>query len=152
MSRPRRRVCLDGGLKLDLNKLRHRGFVQPGSRTRPHPICWTSDYWGEIASGLISANMEGSYEGWLRIQLGELDQWITLVPQCRHFGGRQWYLLRLPRDEPTCVCLVEASWCYSFLQSSGLGSPSRLRIPISRSRQSRSSRPSQDQIALDCRS
>ena len=37
--------------------------------------------------------MEGSYEGWFRIQLGKLDQWITLVPQGSHFGGRQWYFI-----------------------------------------------------------
>ena len=45
------------------------------------------------ASGLITANMEGEYEGWLRIQIGELDQTIILVPRPRHFGGHQWYFV-----------------------------------------------------------
>ena len=26
-------------------------------------------------------------------QLGTLDQWITLVPRSRHFGGHQWYFV-----------------------------------------------------------
>lgn len=37
--------------------------------------------------------MEGLYEGWLRIQLGKLDQWIVLTPRPCHFGGRQWYFM-----------------------------------------------------------
>jgi hypothetical protein len=93
MSRPRQRVCLENGLKLDLNRLRRNDIVRPGAKTGPIPIRWTSDYWGEIATAFITSNMEGSYEGWLRIQLGKLDQWITLVPQRRHFGGHQWYFV-----------------------------------------------------------
>ena len=76
MPRPRQRACLNQGLKLDLNKLRRLGLVRPGARSGPTGIRWSSDYWGEIASGLITANMESSYEGWLRIQIGVLDQWI----------------------------------------------------------------------------
>jgi hypothetical protein len=53
---------------------------------------WTHSYTGEeIASGLITANMEGKYGGWLRILIGGLDQRIDLVTHSRHFGGRQWY-------------------------------------------------------------
>jgi hypothetical protein len=35
--------------------------------------------------------MEGTYQGWLRIQIGSLEQWIDLATQPRYFGGRQWY-------------------------------------------------------------
>jgi len=91
MARPRQRVCLQDGLKLDLNRLMRRGFVKPGEYVGNRGITWTNSYWGEVATGLISANMSGRYEGWFRIQLGNLDQWITLLPQNRHFGGRQWY-------------------------------------------------------------
>ncbi len=35
-------------------------------------IRWTHSYWGEIASGTISADMSGPEEGWLRIQIGGL--------------------------------------------------------------------------------
>ena len=47
----------------------------------------------EIASGLISASMDGEYEGWLRIQIGSLDQRIILMPRVRHFGSSQWYFV-----------------------------------------------------------
>ena len=93
MPRPRQRVCLESGLKLDLNKLRRQGLVCPGARQWA-VIRWTNTYTGEeIANGVITSNMEGKYEGWLRIQLGGLDQTITLVPKARHFGGCQWYFV-----------------------------------------------------------
>lgn len=60
MPRPRQRVCLEQGLKLDLSKLTRQGWVQPGAKTGPHLIRWTYIYTGEeIARGLITANMEG---------------------------------------------------------------------------------------------
>jgi hypothetical protein len=54
---------------------------------------------------LIGANMQGDYEGWFRIQVGALDQWIVLVAQPRHFGGRQWYFLC-----PVTSRLVSVLW------------------------------------------
>jgi len=103
MSRPRQRVCLQDGLKLDLNRLRRRGFVMPGANIGAHGITWTHSYWGEIASGTISAGMSGAREGWFRIQLGNIDQWIILVPRARHFGGQQWYFMCPVRNRPVSV-------------------------------------------------
>ncbi len=37
--------------------------------------------------------MEGEHEGWFRIQIGNVEQKLTLVPRPRHFGGRQWYFV-----------------------------------------------------------
>src|SRR4051794_5334321 len=93
MPRPRERVCLQDGLKLDLNRLARNGLINFGRNIGSRGIRWTHSYWGEIASGTISADTSGRQEGWLRIQLGSVDQWIILVPRTRHFGGRQWYFV-----------------------------------------------------------
>jgi hypothetical protein len=52
---------------------------------------------------MISADMGGNNEGWFRIQLGSLDQWITLVARARHFGGRQWYFMCPIMNRPASV-------------------------------------------------
>ena len=69
MSRPRERVCLQDGLKLDLNRLARKGFVRLGANIGVRGITWTHSYWGEIATGTISADMSGrqrlvSYPAW----------------------------------------------------------------------------------------
>jgi hypothetical protein len=93
MPRPCQRVRLESGLKLDLNRLARRGFIQPGAY-KGCGISWTNSYTGEqIALGFITANMNGPDEGWFRIQVGSLDQHIVLVSRPRHFGGRQWYFI-----------------------------------------------------------
>jgi hypothetical protein len=81
MPRPRERVCLQDGLRLDLNRLAQKRFVQRGANIGPRGITWTHSYWGEVATGIISADMSGKDEGWFRIELGSLDQWIILVPR-----------------------------------------------------------------------
>lgn len=91
MARSRERVCLQDGLKLDLNRLAQNGFIKRGANIGIRGIRWTHSYWGEIASGMISADMSGEQTGWLRVQLGNLNQRIILFPRARHFGGRQWY-------------------------------------------------------------
>ena len=61
-------------------------------RWGPIGIRWHWTYTGEeIATGLITSNMEGPCGGWFRIQIGNLDQCIDLVAEPRNFGGRQWY-------------------------------------------------------------
>ena len=103
MPRPRERVCLQDGLKLDLNRLARKGFIKHGANVGVRGIKWTHSYWGEIASGTISADMSGPHEGWFRIQLGSLDQRIILFPRARHFGGRQWYFMCPVRNRPVSV-------------------------------------------------
>ena len=84
MPRPRKRARLEDGLKLDINKLRRQGLIQPGTYVGPNPVRWWSTYWDEeIARAQISASMTNDYEGWIRIQIGSLDQTIILVPKSR---------------------------------------------------------------------
>ena len=93
MSRSRVRVCQQDGLRLDLNRLARRGSIKFGANIGVRGIVWTHSYWGEVARGIISADMSDQYDAWLRIQIGDSIQRITLVSRSRHFGGRQWFFL-----------------------------------------------------------
>lgn len=93
MPRSRRRACLQEGLKLDLNRLARKGFIEPGARTAECSVAWPNSYWGDIAAGTISADMSAQSEGWLRITLRDLDQRIMLVAERRYYGGYQWYFV-----------------------------------------------------------
>jgi hypothetical protein len=98
-------VCLQQGLKLDMNLLARRGFIVPGSTTGPHAIRWMNSN-GEVgASGWISADMRSDIEGMLHIQIGELDQAITMVPLPRYYGGRQWFFVC-----PVMNCRASVLW------------------------------------------
>jgi hypothetical protein len=47
MSRPRHRVCLQDGLKLDLNQLARQGFIKFGSNIGARRISWSNSLIGE---------------------------------------------------------------------------------------------------------
>jgi hypothetical protein len=64
MARLRQRVCLQDGPKLDLNRLARKGFVRHGANIGVRGIKWTHSYWGDVATGMISADMNGNNEGW----------------------------------------------------------------------------------------
>jgi hypothetical protein len=103
MPRPRERVCLQDGLKLDLNRLARNGFIRRGARSGPMGIRWHSTYWNrELASGFITADMSGPQEGWLRLE-GDFNERFTLVARPRHFGGRQWYFMCPAMNRPVSV-------------------------------------------------
>ncbi len=104
MSRPRQRVCLQDGLKLNLNRLIRQGIVRPGTRTGPYLIQWTNSYTGElVASGAVTTDLCGPEEGWLCFQASSLDQWITVIGRPRYYGGRQWYFLCPETNRPASV-------------------------------------------------
>jgi hypothetical protein len=65
VSRHRERVCLEAGLKLDINRLLREGIM-------PRPT-------------------EGEIAGSLRVRYPDFEQEIQFVSRQRHFGGRQFY-------------------------------------------------------------
>ena len=69
MPRPTSRCHLESGLKLDLNRLARRGFIQPGAAIGPVGIRWTFNYTDEETLGTITADMRSADEGWFRIQI-----------------------------------------------------------------------------------
>jgi hypothetical protein len=103
MPRPRRRVCLQEGLHLDLNQLARDGFIRRGMRTDPRNIQWIHPYQGEIASGFVSADMSCAREGWLYVRIGNFNQLIALEGQPRRFGGQQWYFVCPLTKRPVSV-------------------------------------------------
>ena len=94
MPRPCKRVRLESGLRLDINRLAQRGFIQPGAISGPVGIRWTDPYFDrEIASGIIRSDLSGPVEGYLSIRIGGLVQKIYMVARNRHFGGHQWFFV-----------------------------------------------------------
>jgi hypothetical protein len=106
LPRSRQRICLQHqALKLDINWLVRRELIVPGSATGPHSIRWVNSNGEVIASGWISADMEGDTEGFFCIRIGELDQRIALVTLPRHYGGRQWFFVC-----PVMDCRASILW------------------------------------------
>jgi hypothetical protein len=93
MPRPRNRVCLQDGLKLDLNDLARKGFVKRGANIGARGISWSNSRQGQVARGVISADMTKSTNAWFRIAIGSFVQQIALVSRPRHFGGRQYFFV-----------------------------------------------------------
>ena len=112
MPRPRQRICLQGGLRLDVNSLVRRGVFRLG--TSIGLIQFSNSHTGEnVASGYISAGSEAAHCGWIRLQMGSLDQRITLIRRPRHFGGGQWYF-ECPQSWRRCSVLWMPPGAKSF--------------------------------------
>lgn len=91
MARPRRRVKLEDGLRLNLNRLVRNGIVRPGLLTGARGMRWTYTYTDELAAtATVEADMRGE-SGWLRIDVDGATQTVGLTSQPRRLGGRQWY-------------------------------------------------------------
>jgi len=93
MSRPRYRVQLESGLKLDINRLTRNMRLAPGSKWSTS-MTWTNNYTGEeVASARIVFDIRDEQWGSCEIKLGDRVQYLTLEARPRHFGGRQWYFV-----------------------------------------------------------
>jgi hypothetical protein len=92
MPRPCQRVCLQDGLKLDLNRLIRNGFIRRGALVRGL-IRWSHPYWDHIATGTYAADLTGERDGWLEIEIAGRYQRINLIACPRPYGGRQWYFI-----------------------------------------------------------
>ena len=92
MARPRERIPLEDGLKLDLNKL-HLQAISQGETTQ-QVICWEQRYLGGARTiGLLICRLVSATRGSMRLFLRSLNQSIDLVAAPRHFGGVQWYFI-----------------------------------------------------------
>jgi hypothetical protein len=89
--RPRSKVCLEDGLKLDLNRLAKKGIIKFGANIGARGISWSNSHRGVIASGVITADMTDPSHAWIVISTGRFVQRITLVSRARHLGGHQWF-------------------------------------------------------------
>jgi len=89
--RPRKRVCLEDGLRLDLNRLVADGILVSGAVT-----CRTI-FWQVVGSrelvgvAVITADLTDLAYARVRIRMRGLDQTIELIAHPRALGGSQWY-------------------------------------------------------------
>ena len=92
MPKPRQRVRLEDGLKLDLNKLVRGGFWPRGMEPLIIGTQWTSNRQGVLASALLTIQKYDEDRASLKIvMIGKFEQRVDLIAEPRHFGGRQWY-------------------------------------------------------------
>jgi len=121
--RHRRRICLQHGLKLDLNRLIRQGAARPGSSTNPYVIQWTRNG-ALIGLAVITANLCDPETGWLRCQTKGSDQLITgLLPSTL---WRQAVVLRLPGHQQTSVRALDASRSERIPLPAGVGREGRI--------------------------
>jgi hypothetical protein len=80
-------------LKLDLNHLARKGLIKFGANIGARGISWSNSHRGEIARGVITADMTDPRHAWFRIAIGGFVQQVALASRARHFGGRQWFFL-----------------------------------------------------------
>ena len=92
MARQRKRIPLEDGVKLDVNKLRVQAVSQ-GEPTKQVIYC-NPRYSGDARRfGLLVWRFSSATRASMRLRLRSLDQSIDLVALPRHFGGFQWYFI-----------------------------------------------------------
>jgi hypothetical protein len=122
MPRARQRICLESGLKLDLNQLIRQGVVRRGVRSGPFVMRWTNSYTGELAANaFLTADMRWDQEGTLHIRMADMEQTVILTPRQRKFGSNQWYFM-CPHEDRCCSVLWRPPGAREFRSRQGWGS------------------------------
>ena len=102
MARPRQRVRLEDGLRLDLNELVRQGFWPRGNEPLTITTRWTFNSRGQIASAFTTIQKQTEDRASLRtVVTGKPGQRLELIAQPRHFGGQQRYF-RCPVTGQKC--------------------------------------------------
>jgi hypothetical protein len=132
MARPRKRIELEAGFKLNLNVLRSQGIARTGPAGCAS-ISWAPRYLCDApTSGLLIWSFSSASCGSMWLRLGTLKQSIDLVALPRHFGGAQWYfvcpvtgcrasVLWMPPGE--CCFASRQAWGSQFAYASQFESP-----------------------------
>ena len=79
-------MCLDIGLRLDINNL-----IRGGLRTGACEVEVKGD--GSATKGRLSAYFDDGPMHWVHLQFPSFDQTFALTRVARHFGGFQWYFI-----------------------------------------------------------
>ena len=79
-----------------------------------------SDTNEQIAIAVVEAEMRQKHEGYLRIQMHDLEQTIILTPRARGFGGHQWYFM-CPVEDRCCSVLWRPPGASEFRCRQGWG-------------------------------
>ena len=152
MARPRKRVRLEDGLKLDVNKLVRQGFWPRGNEPLTFSTQWTSNHRGVITNAQSTIQKEGEDRASLRIVVvGKPEQRLELIAQPRHFGGKQWYFV-CPVTGGKCSRRVDATRRGPLLQPSSLGEEGGLLDAVRVNLPPRPHSEGKGQIPIDWRS
>jgi hypothetical protein len=117
MARERKRIPLEDGLKLDLNKLHLHAISQTEPLQRV--ICWNPRYSSDAKTiGLLNCRLASATRGSMRLRVGALQQSIDLVAAPRHYGGVQWYFTcPVTRRRASVLWLPPGASCFASRQA-----------------------------------
>jgi hypothetical protein len=128
MLRSRQRATLEEGSSSTSTGCLARASSD-GAQSGPATIQWTNTWSGEaVAGGIITANMEGSEEGWLRIQIGDrsADRPRRPAPSFR----RMSVVFQVSCHAALLFGIVDATRRDTLLQPSTLAQASRLCLSV----------------------
>jgi hypothetical protein len=92
MPKPRQRVCLEAGFKLDLNELTREKAASCHAGRRHSPCVGQTTIRARRLRAHFTAHMS-RHEGWLRIHIDDAEQTRFITSRPRNFGGHQWYFV-----------------------------------------------------------